>query len=250
MSKSSVGFSTAYKLRQDLEISATTSVDLQFILEKLMIKLIYKDLGRGIDGACKSEGIKKLIVLNPNIDNEKRKRFTLAHEIGHLLIHHNAYLCNKDCFRAYKTQSNEEREANDFAAELLLPQNEVSQILNSDDLTFELIKNVAEKYNTSLFVAGIRLAQLFKDNAMLVVHDGYRVSWKVPSNNCFLKISDIIAPNVLANKTNDNNRHISGEINSQCWLENDIEDLICEEESHYFSKLKRYLTILKFYENY
>ncbi len=33
------------------------------------------------------------------------------------------------------------------------------------------------------------------------------------------------------------------------WIENEVNDLLCEDETHYFSRLKTYFTILKFYHD-
>ncbi len=250
MSKSDKGLFTAYKLRHDLGIDPSKCINLNYIAEKLMIKVVRKDLGVGIEGACKSRGVKRLVVLNPNSTSLQKERFTFSHEIGHLLIHHSSYVCEKDFFHTYKTQNDKEQEANDFAAELLLPRRAMLDILSQKDFTFTLIEQVAKKYNTSLSVTAIRLIQTFNDNAVIIWHNGQNLIWKVKSEQCFLKISDVISPMALAHKADDNLLNIKGNVDPKCWIDNQIEDLICEEETHYFKKMKKYLTILKFYEDY
>lgn len=249
MIKSDKGFLMACKLRYDLQIAATEYIDLNYVAEKLAIKVKWMDLGPGIEGACKSKGIKRLIVLNPNPSSFQKERFTFSHEIGHLLIHHSSYICSEDYFHTYKTQSDKEQEANDFAAELLLPRRAILDLFTQKDLTFALIEQVASNYKTSLSVAAIRLTQIFNDNAILVWHNGQHISWIVKSDHCYLKIVDAISPLALAHKTSDTKWDIKGNVEPQCWVDNEMENLICDEETHYFSKLKRYLTILKFYED-
>lgn len=249
MSKSDKGFLTAYKLRDDLAIDPSECINLNNVAKKLMIRVIRRDLGAGIEGACKSSGIKRLVVLNPNTTSLQKERFTFSHEIGHLLIHHSAYICTKDFLNTYMTQNDEEQEANDFAAELLLPRKAMLDILAKKDFTFALIEQVAKTYNTSLSVAAIRLIELFNDNSAIIWHNGQNLIWKVTNELCFFKISDVISPMALAHRVDDSKWHIRGNVDPQCWIDNEIENLICEEETHYFRNLRKYLTILKFYED-
>ncbi|MEN6462676.1 MAG: ImmA/IrrE family metallo-endopeptidase [Syntrophomonas sp.] len=248
MSKSDEGSFTAFKLRQDLGITPNECIDLDQVAEKLSIRVKRKDLGVGIEGACKSVGAKRLIVLNPNPFSSQKERFTFAHEIGHLLIHHGSYICPKDSFYLYKTQNDKEKEANDFAVELLLPRRAILDIFIQKDLTFTLIEQVAEKYKTSLSVAAIRLIQIFNDSAAIIWHNGQHVVWKVKSDHCLLKLSDVISPMALVYKTDESKTDIKGNVDIVCWIDNEVDNLICEEETHYFTKLKMYFTILKFYE--
>jgi len=251
MNKSeSIGFLTANKLREDLKIPEKVAVNFKYITEKLMIKVRHGDLGSGIEGACKSQGLKRLIILKNNPSSLQKERFTLSHEIGHLIIHHGLHLCQKEYFYTYNKLNGKEREANDFAVELLLPKKEMLGILRNNDFTFELIKEVANKYDTSLSVAAIQLIQMFNDNAAIIWHDGQNIIWKVLSDDCVFNILNIISPCALAHRITAEKRNIKGKIDSQHWVDNEDTDIICEEESHYFSNLKQYFTILKFYDDY
>ena len=63
-----------------------------------------------------SKGDKHLIAYNR--DHPHRQRFTIAHELGHLLLEHADLRNNED---DYSTKNPEETAANKFAAELLVP---------------------------------------------------------------------------------------------------------------------------------
>ena len=56
MDRSDKGFLAAYTLRKNLAIEMTNPIDLSTIVDKLAIKLVYRDLGRGVEGACISKG--------------------------------------------------------------------------------------------------------------------------------------------------------------------------------------------------
>lgn len=249
MTKSEKGFWAANALRKDVGIDELQVIDINYIVRVLSITVKHIFLGDGIDGACKSFGLKRLVVLNPDLKNcPKRERFTLAHEIGHLLMHYDSYICKKDYFCTYKTQNDKEQEANDFAGQLLLPKQVAVNILEKNDLTFQLIKQTAEKYNVSLLVAAIALTKLFKFDAIFLVHDGTRVFWKVRSKDCYLEIPGFVDEQVLAHKTNVKNQHIKGNVNPQFWINDEDDCLGCEEESVYSPTWGRYMTLLKFYD--
>lgn len=71
------------------------------------------------------------IYLNRN-DSPTRQRFTLAHELGHCVMHkehhQNGILERIDMFRNPENHSQEEVEANAFAANLLMPEQMVREM--------------------------------------------------------------------------------------------------------------------------
>lgn len=54
-------------------------------------------------------------------NNDPRARFTLAHEIGHLVLHQNPIFARSSTQESTPTYCNSEWQANTFAAELLAP---------------------------------------------------------------------------------------------------------------------------------
>ncbi len=65
----------------------------------------------GADGLTIRHGGRYLVLYDEQIENERRRAFTLAHELGHILLTHGG---GTDA-------ATEEREANAFAASLLAP---------------------------------------------------------------------------------------------------------------------------------
>lgn len=127
----------AQRIIKDIKISKAP-VSLQQVIEYLQTK--YKlDVKKITIG----EKVSGLLVTCKEVDNEYatigfngahpwcRRRFTIAHEIGHLLLEHS---CNK----ATDDGSVNETEANQFAAELLVPvlflKKDFVKIKNAQDL--------------------------------------------------------------------------------------------------------------------
>lgn len=65
-----------------------------------------------------------------------RRRFTISHELGHLLMGH---VCNNDA------SDHREQEANEFAAELLMP----LVLLKNDYRKIKVLKELAKQYTVS-----------------------------------------------------------------------------------------------------
>lgn len=120
-------------LREKAQLKKTLSMENLINLIKQLdgeVKFDYMPLD--IDGKIERKGENFIITLNNNISNEERKKFTLAHELGHLFIHM-GFLNPKqwqkepefiDSTFYRQGYSREEYEANEFAAALLMPKDE------------------------------------------------------------------------------------------------------------------------------
>lgn len=145
-------------------------IDVFLIANNKGIDIIPGDLG-DISGLLFRDGSRITIGVNQN-HSETRKRFTIAHEIGHLILHGDQPL-HVDKVFAVKLRSHvsseavdlEEIEANAFAAELLMPTEMVRQkILGlAEVLDYEkdgAILKMAKEFNVSQQAMTIRLINL------------------------------------------------------------------------------------------
>ncbi|PIV86018.1 MAG: hypothetical protein COW50_03810 [Candidatus Moranbacteria bacterium CG17_big_fil_post_rev_8_21_14_2_50_41_107] len=123
----------ARKLIKDAKI-INLPVSLQRVLDFLKTKnnlqILKYNFGEKISGILVVDGDEVTIGFN-NAQHWYRKRFTIAHEIGHLLMGHTCGQDDKD--------NTKEIESNQFAAELLMPlvflKKDFKQIENLDDLS-------------------------------------------------------------------------------------------------------------------
>ena len=86
------------------------------LAEKLGIKIHHGNLV-GCDGWALSGPAGKLIRINSSVSTT-RQRFTLAHELGHLLLAVPTVV-GESLYDSLKSDSDEERRVNDLASELL-----------------------------------------------------------------------------------------------------------------------------------
>lgn len=113
---------------------------------------------------------KPIIGVN-SLDGARRQRFTVAHEIGHLLLHPREELhVDAGFVLAFRNKKSSdasdirEIEANQFAAELLMPLNFIERDIHKMELDLEdcedAIEDLARRYEVSQQAMTIRLSVL------------------------------------------------------------------------------------------
>ena len=114
------------------------------------------------DGAVEKEGNGFKIIVSP-FQDEKRERFTIAHELGHLFLHMgyrtNNELWEKQENNIYHRIGNSEKEyqANEFAAAFLMPATEYLAVLNKvAEGNMVYTSKIAEYFNVSIEAAANR----------------------------------------------------------------------------------------------
>lgn len=125
-----------------------------------------------------------------------RRRFSLAHELGHFHIpsHQHvgvpldglglAYSCADAELRARARDARRiEWEANDFAAELLMPSRLFSRDIDRREVTFRTVSELAsaDMYDVSRTAAAWRVVETTRDACSLVVSVDGQIDWIVCS---------------------------------------------------------------------
>jgi len=149
------------------------AVDVERVAEFLQADVIKKDLDQDVSGFLLIAGGKRTIAVN-NEHLSNRQRFTIAHELGHLMLHaldqdeDNVFVDRKVFNRnsdASQGVYRQEIEANRFAAELLMPKKLLLKAIDdlgdeidlSDD---ETLRDLASKFGVSTQAMAIRLTSL------------------------------------------------------------------------------------------
>jgi Zn-dependent peptidase ImmA (M78 family) len=133
------------------------------------IQLVPYEFGEEISGILIIDQDKATIGYNKN-EHRVRNRFTIAHELGHFELHKQQDLfidkSFKVMFRGVEQEGwnqQEEREANQFAACLLMPEvlvrAEVSK-LDFDYTDESSIKTLAKRFDVSVIAMSIRISEL------------------------------------------------------------------------------------------
>ena len=111
-----------------------------------------------------------------------RTRFSFAHELGHYFIdRHRTYLMKGGMTHGSRNEffsdALVEREADSFAAGLLMPSRLMRPKVNAGELSFARVKDIAKTFKTSLMSTMIRSVQLSDFPCAVVAIRDARVAW-------------------------------------------------------------------------
>lgn len=118
------GIAAAQDLRLEHGLGTEPITELWDFIRGLDIDLAFHDFGPdGADGLYHWNGRRPLIVVNTGAGDLARHRFTAAHEVGHHVLHGGQPDKPLDVVdvNVYASENESEREANAFAARLLMP---------------------------------------------------------------------------------------------------------------------------------
>lgn len=93
-----------------------------------------------------------------------RQRFTMAHEIGHIILGLRDTKDRNYCFIDHEIDNEEEKLCNIFASELLMPSEIVLNFINKDPLLQTSVKDLAKNCEVSLSASVWRLTELHPDD--------------------------------------------------------------------------------------
>lgn len=232
-------------------------IDVYKICNTFNIEITYDEL-KTCDGGFLLNAGRKKIVINSNVGSESKKRFTIAHELGHYFLPNHkgiAYNCIiKDQTLGDSSLFEEEREANEFASELLMPTKIFKEIIAhvNIDLNIPSAVKIAKYFNVSKIAAAIKLLQFFNDEKALLVysHKG-KIIWSLSFLEEKLNlISYRIPPLSLTFETLANaakNEVRCKVLSSKVWLDTDDDYKLSEEVLCYKDYPVR-LTLLKLIE--
>jgi len=140
---------TARKLLKDMKINQapTTIKDVVNHIKKTSDLSVYPwAFGDNTDGIQITHGESATIGYNQN-QHRHRQRFTVAHEIGHFVMGHT----NKNSTFDLNSKKPEEIEANQFAAELLIPLALLNKELKNGNKDVEKIAEVFDVSEESVW---------------------------------------------------------------------------------------------------
>jgi hypothetical protein len=160
--------------------------DVYQIASELRLKVKEEDL-EGCEGLLvRPKGISRgIIAVKKSIRSEGRKRFTVAHEIGHFVLpghDEEGAICGRQDIEGWTDRSNStEREADDFAAELLIPTVVVKARLAHTTPSLAVIETVATECGASLSASAWKYCDLTSEQCAIVWSEESKVSWSRPS---------------------------------------------------------------------
>jgi len=188
--------------------------DFQKIAESENIVLIFDDYKGAFEGLTVCENGKFYIHIDleaPELLNTPRKRFTIAHELGHALIaeHRMGLLTNElephiSEYLLGNQQDEIELEADYFASCLLMPQSHFLSVNNQfeDKFGFEIMGFLSEHFSTSLLATILRYAEIGPIPVFFTFNSDGNIKWyksgsKFPEWALKFKVGSKVPANTL-----------------------------------------------------
>lgn len=148
-----------------------------------------------------------IISLNNNITNPQKKSFILAHELGHLILHRELehfFNCNEADFLDWHRKGSHESEANQFAAEVLMPAEVFSKAAAiGEGFSFDHLCYLAKLFNTSITATAIRFTQYGNVPIGVVYCQNNFIRWFSKSDQFiypFFKIQENVPTGTIASR--------------------------------------------------
>lgn len=139
------------------------------------------------DGYLICYGGKKIILIDSKINNRHRRDFIISHELGHFMLHRKQlYSCehiSEVASQNINSQS-QEREANAFASELLLPNKEMRKYIPiGRPVTFSDINKIANVFDVSRTHAAIHAIMASNaESEVLICYENGKRKWFSSAN--------------------------------------------------------------------
>ena len=167
-----------WKIHHLLEKHGTTTapVPVERIARLLGARLRFSPLDEELSGMIYIKGDTPIIGVNSH-HHPNRQRFTIAHEIGHLLLHRDQIIDQVHVDKRFPVLMRDansatgmdlmEIEANQFAAELLMPTFLLSEMLNKQGFDIddeEPLQRLAKTFRVSRQALEFRIRNLMQDH--------------------------------------------------------------------------------------
>jgi Zn-dependent peptidase ImmA (M78 family) len=165
------------------------------------ISYTFEDYGNAFDGLLEHRSGKFHIYLNNRNAKhiyQPRVRFTLAHELGHYLIdeHRNALKSgltpSHPSFTNFSSDNEVELEADFFASSLLIPKSRLLKDVFRRKFSFNLIDELATKYQTSITATLIKFASIGNHPIMIICSIDEKIKWFKYSDDFPFKYIDAL----------------------------------------------------------
>lgn len=189
--------------------------------------------------------------------NPGRRRFTIAHEIGHYVLHPREGLDRDDIAKNFRVWNDpgEEAEANLFAAELLMPEFLFKPRAKRTPPSFASLDRLSSEFSTSTMATAFQYATHTIEQVALVVSVGGKVKWFHRAKDFWPRLrTDELHPHsaageIAAGKSGDTKKMVR--VSAYAWLsdfENDDRREIMED-SRYLDWYDCIVTLLWLYDD-
>lgn len=215
----------------------------------------------GFEGALyrteKHGNLEWALLYNSAIEVPGRIRFTMAHELGHYILHRqngNTFECSEaDLLQWESVEKRQEAEADVFASYLLMPIDDFRRSIGSDSVDLHILDDCARRYGVSLTAAILKWLEFTEQRAVLVMStEGYmlwaRSSQSALHSGAYFRTRNVTVPiptGSLAASSESVIREKQGvELAARIWFSQEPEEMSLREFRIVSDRYERTMSLL------
>lgn len=163
----------------------------EYPLERIILsrKAFYEELPlKGKEGEIVSVGNRSIITINSNILFDTKKRFAAAHELGHYEMHRNLkpiFSDTEEQLISWYKGGIHEVEANEFAAEFLMPSEKFYKECERKRFEPKVIDHLASRFQISKTAAILKFVKRGNHPLFIVYCKDNKMKWWKKSDNFY-----------------------------------------------------------------
>jgi hypothetical protein len=137
----------------------------------------------GAEARIAMAGERAIITVSTTVRDSRRRRFSVAHELGHLEMHRTegglAFCVSTDIdeWPSHQADAGREQEANQFAAALLLPERFFKPLCRKKEPSLDLVAELADRFDVSLTATALRYLQFCNEACAVVFSRDRDIQW-------------------------------------------------------------------------
>ncbi|PRH09170.1 hypothetical protein C6T60_05935 [Burkholderia multivorans] len=186
----------------------------------------------------------------------ERQRFTIAHELGHFILHRGqkqSFHCDKQSVHTgIATLRDIERDADDFASNLLMPGDLLRDWISNQRIDLHVLSAIAKRFQVSFEALCIRFIKFTTQRAILVYWDNGYVKYEWRSSSAVKTRARIRRnadpqeplPGTLAADANVDQEWDGTEMSAAIWCPEEAHYMKLREFKHSYGARDRILTLL------
>ncbi len=174
----------AENLIDELGIASAQEIDVEAIAFDRGINVLYEALD-GCEATLIGFAHHAIATVRPS-SSRGRERFSVAHEIGHWLLHRGkSFQCRvDDIVQNYGANLRFEKEADEFASHLLMPTAIFSPAIKAANRPgMNDLQCIAEQFDVSLQAVSIRLAKLDTLPVIVACYTKEKLKWSIKASH-------------------------------------------------------------------
>ena len=183
----------ARELIAELRIEAPSEIEIDLIAAHLGVMVQETEMA-GSDGRMMRIDGAARISVRENIRFPGQKRFVIAHELGHVLLHPKLRqideLSLSQASNWSLNQEPEEIEANLFAAEILMPKSLFLPRIQGREPGFALFNELAVEFATTVTAVAIQFIRYTREECVLIASRKGQRKWFHASDNFSFRLRD------------------------------------------------------------